>query len=88
MDTKYVIFTDGKQEFAVIFPRELGHKDVADGIGMEVHPINWSKTAGPVRPIAAGFVGDGQRGSESLKMGPRPEDAALIRDLFPREWLA
>lgn len=88
MDTKYVIFTDGKQEFAVIFPRELGHKDVADGVRMLVHPSNWSQTAGPAQPIAAGFVGDGKRGSLSLKMGPRPEDAALIRALFPREWLA
>lgn len=84
-DTKYVIFSDGKNEFAVIFDRALGHKDVADGISMEVHPINWSKTAGPVHPVAAGFVGDAKRASESLKLGPRPQDADLLGKIIPRE---
>lgn len=78
MSAKYVILSDGKREFAVVFDPSLGHKDVARGLQVAVQPLGWSKVAGPLSAVAAGFVGDTRRGSESLKLGPRPQDAELI----------
>ena len=78
-ERKYVILTDTEngKEYAVIFDRDLAHKAVAEGIMSAMRRTEW----GPrmfLEPVAAGFVGDAARGSDSLGIGPRPQDQAII----------
>jgi hypothetical protein len=80
-ELKYVIFSDGKEEYAVVFDRALAHRDVAEALQRTIgHRLGWSKTAGPIEPVSAGFINshNDSRGSESLKLDPRPEDAELL----------
>jgi len=39
---KYVVLSDDKKEFLILFDEEISHKEAADGVGM--------------RPVSAGFV--------------------------------
>jgi hypothetical protein len=83
-ERKYVIFEnpDTGREYAVIFDRDIAHKSVADGVMRETARAEW----GPkmfLEPVAAGFVGDAKRGSESLKLGPRPQDHAVLNGERP-----
>lgn len=81
---KYIIFSDGAAEYPVIFHKALSHKDMAEG-GLVAGISGWSKVMGQCKPVAAGFVYmpeltvDDWTKSESLKLGPRPQDQALLR---------
>lgn len=78
-ERKYIILanTETGREYAVIFDRDLAHKAVAEGIMSGMRRTEW----GPrmfLEPVAAGFVGDGARGSDSLGIGPRPQDESIL----------
>lgn len=77
---KYIVIRAGDYEFPIIFPDKLVHEDVAVAM-LRLEPICKLKT--PVI-ASAGFVrmdeiSVGASISESLGVGPREGDAALIR---------
>jgi hypothetical protein len=84
-ERKYIILQndDTGKEYCIIFDRDLSHSAVAHGIMRDMGRNDW----GPhmyLTPVSAGFIATpdtviGGRGSESLKLGPRPEDQSLIR---------
>lgn len=87
---KYVILTDGQNEYPIIFDRRLSHVDVAKGVIQQTRVSKWSKILLPLDPISAGFVyfpdmQVGDEGSESLDLSPRPQDAALLRSIATSE---
>lgn len=78
-DRKYVILanTETGKEYAVIFDRDLSHQAVAEGIMSGMRRNGW----GPrmfLDPVAAGFVGDPTKGSDSLGIGPRQQDESIL----------
>ena len=86
MRVKYIVVHEPTEEIysAILFPQQLVHRDVAS-----VH------RAGRRNVVSAGFVQiDYDQGcgnppsvhvygrSESLKLGPRPEDAEVIKSNY------
>lgn len=80
-ERKYVIFADADgNEYPVVFHQDLSHADVNELAGA-ASLSGWSHTKGRVKAVSAGFVGDSARGSESLQLNPRPQDAALLSSI-------
>ncbi len=78
-ERKYVILQDREtgKEYPVVFHCDLAHKSVAEGIMRETRRSEWGRHM-YLEPVAAGFVGDAKRASESLGIGPRPQDTSLL----------
>lgn len=81
---KYVIVKAGDQEYPVIFPDQMVHKDVAMHISAMLHNHH-NVAIKDLSVSSAGFVPsaslramvcDGK--SESLEIGSRPDDATFI----------
>lgn len=83
---KYIILSDGTTEYPVIFHEKLAHINVAEGIIGESSYSSWSKILGRLSAVSAGFVEMPEievnpfSGSESLKLKPRPQDQAVLRN--------
>lgn len=80
---KYIILSDGTTEYPIIFHPKLSHVCVSEGVVGEHGYSRWSKILMPLQPVAAGFCSrDGSyvndRGSESLQIGPRPQDKDIL----------
>lgn len=79
VERKYVVLANEEtgKEYAVIFDGDLTHKAVAEGIMSGMRRNEW----GPrmfLGPVAAGFIGNPTKGSDSLGIGPRPQDSSII----------
>lgn len=82
-EVKYIVLADeAGKEYPILFPRELGHVDVSNGIRGNAQMSGWSRVKGWLKPVSAGFYDPDRRmasgKSESLKLESRPNDAALI----------
>ena len=75
-EIKFVTFWNGHEEQIVVFPKIIQHSVMADNVQRS--------SFGSLRPIAGGFVVNGEcvGESESLRMKARPEtDTALLKKL-------
>lgn len=82
-EVKYIVLADeDRKEYPILFPREIGHVDVSNGIRGETRMSGWSRVKGWLNPVSAGFYDPDRKTtsgkSESLKIESRPTDAALI----------
>lgn len=81
---KYIVLSDGHNEYPVIFHKSLSHKDMAQG-GLSAGVSGLSKVMGQCKPVSGGFIAmpelrvDESSRSESLGVKARP---AIDQNLF------